>query len=489
MTTAENIVVDGYDLLAEKTRDLFAPRTAGGRSLHRGSAQLSPEGRLDAHPNAGPTEPDCLTSGLFVDTPSGVYLDLAQGLSKRLVDDLHPLIQLSVSDTHSGAELAQLISRLTEQRLPDMGPCETVLSQGEAAARDTGIALAGAAARRRFVKRHGLNTLAQVMDVLGLPAQGAVDSEPALPASLPQSAPFLVVSCGDSLNECTRDSSADTTDPRPALVHVPIGCDLEQLEALFDDRPITEILETPGALQQSLADGRVPADLFAGFVVEVCQGDGGHGIADREWLAALVAAARQRDALVCVDEVQSFGRTGQLFAVEHTVVSPDILWTAPVDDLGLTVLRQGLAHPGFVGGGEAGPDTVPQKVIQRAWATVHLLTEHPEPAFEGRTLLANSRIKGEYLRMGLAELSAAHPDILPSFSGLASLWGMQVEHREDVLATAWRMGLKLIDCGPATDISPLRLTLLTDVLTHEIDQITAALDRVFTAVEEAYPDE
>lgn len=489
MTTAENIVVDGYDLLAEKTREMFPPRTLGDRSLHRGSAHLAPEARREADVQPGSTDPIGLISGLFVDSSAGVYIDLAQGLTRRFVDEQHPLIQQSAADTHPGVELAQWISRLTEQRLPDMGSCETVLSHSGAAAREIGIALAGAAAHRRFVKKHGLNILSQVMDALGLPQQREAGGESTVAGTLSQSAPFVLAACGDSFAECSSDLSAVATGSGPSLVHVPFGGELDSLEALFDDRPITELLQTPGALQQSLADGRVPSDLFAGFIVEVCQGKGGRGIADREWLGGLEAAARRREALLCVDEMQSFGRTGQLYAVEHTAISPDILWTSPADDLGLTVLREGLACPGFCEGGEAGSEAVSLTATQKAWATVQLLTEHPEPAFEGRTLLENSRIKGEYLRMGLAELSAAHPEVLPRFSGLGSLWGMQVEHREEVLATAWRMGLKLTGCGPAAEISPIRLTLLADVLTHEIDQLTAALDRVLTAVEEAHPDE
>ncbi len=489
MTTAENIVVDGYDLLAEKAREMFPPRTLGDRSLHRGSAQLAFDDRREAEATVGDADPGRLASGMFVDTPAGVYIDLAQGQALRFVDEQHPLIRQSTADTHTGVEFARCISHLTEQRLQDMGSCETVLSPGGAAARERGIALAGTAAQRRFVKKYGPNTLSQVMDALGLPQQSEAGGDSTVAGARSHSTPFMLAACGDSFAECSPDLSAVATGSGPSLVHVPFGGDLENLEALFDDRPITELLQTPGALQQSLADGRVPSDLFAGFIVEVCQGKGGRGIADREWLGGLVAAARRREALLCIDEMQSFGRTGQLYAVEHTPVSPDILWASPAVDLGLTVWRQDLACPEFSEDSEAGSETVPPTAIQKAWATVQLLTEHKEPAFEGRTLLENSRIKGEYLRMGLAELSAAHPEILARFSGLGSLWGLQVEHRDEVLATARRMGLQLTGCGPTAEVSSIRLTLLADVLTHEVDQLTAALDRVLTAVEEAHPDE
>lgn len=371
-----------------------------------------------------------------------------------------------------------------------MGACDTVLSASGPSARDVGFALARAWAHRRFVNKHGLATLARVLEALGLPHDGSPGVTASDPPASPLSAPFVLVACGDGLAECAPDPAAIAGAATSALMHMPFGGELDVLESLFDDRPITELLETPGALQQVFAQGHVPADLFAGFVVEVCPGEGGHGIADREWLAGLAEAARRWQGLVCVDELQSFGRTGQLYAVEHTAVSPDILWTAPVANLGLTVLRQELACPGFTEGNECSANqAIQQTAINRAWATLHLLTEHPEPVFEGRTLLENSRIKGEYVRMGLAELSAAHPEVLPRFSGLGCLWGLQVEHREEVIATAALMGLKLIGCGAAAEISRIRLVLVADVLTHEIDQIMGALDRVLTSVENDHPDE
>lgn len=64
----------------------------------------------------------------------------------------------------------------------------------------------------------------------------------------------------------------------------------------------------------------------AAVVVEPVQGDAGVRIADEEWLTALRRRCDESGALLVFDEVQTgFGRTGKLFALEHSGVVPDIL--------------------------------------------------------------------------------------------------------------------------------------------------------------------
>lgn len=75
-----------------------------------------------------------------------------------------------------------------------------------------------------------------------------------------------------------------------------------------------------------------PADLglidthTAAVVVEPIQGDAGVRVPAAEWLQALRIRCTEVGALLVFDEVQTgFGRTGRLFAFEHTGVVPDIL--------------------------------------------------------------------------------------------------------------------------------------------------------------------
>lgn len=65
---------------------------------------------------------------------------------------------------------------------------------------------------------------------------------------------------------------------------------------------------------------------IAAILVEPIQGTAGNVIPPRDFLPALGALARELGALLIVDEmITGWGRTGRLFAVEHTGLRPDIL--------------------------------------------------------------------------------------------------------------------------------------------------------------------
>lgn len=62
---------------------------------------------------------------------------------------------------------------------------------------------------------------------------------------------------------------------------------------------------------------------------EIIQGEGGVVPLEKDFVLAAEAMAKQNDALLIVDEVQTGnGRTGRLFAYEHFGIKPDIITTA-----------------------------------------------------------------------------------------------------------------------------------------------------------------
>lgn len=67
----------------------------------------------------------------------------------------------------------------------------------------------------------------------------------------------------------------------------------------------------------------------AAVLLEVVQGEGGVHLADAAYLRAAERLCRQHGALLIVDEVQTgFGRTGRLWACEHSGITPDLLCLA-----------------------------------------------------------------------------------------------------------------------------------------------------------------
>jgi 4-aminobutyrate aminotransferase / (S)-3-amino-2-methylpropionate transaminase / 5-aminovalerate transaminase len=70
---------------------------------------------------------------------------------------------------------------------------------------------------------------------------------------------------------------------------------------------------------------QVGADQVAAVLVEPIQGEGGFVVPGQGFLPALASFCRQNGIVFVADEVQTgFGRTGDMFAVEHEGVVPDV---------------------------------------------------------------------------------------------------------------------------------------------------------------------
>jgi len=533
---AESIIIDGYDLLAETGRVRLPDHVVAGRRLNRGTATVSPRGTPHAggeevrreharqiFPNTlGPDSPvvdlSYPTAGMFVDSPAGVYLDLYQGVAQKLFDERHPALERTVraladsglafrreintddfltlsrriEGLHTSPELAALVNGLTQRAFPQMGACRLFFSNSGAEAGEAAIKIAQLHAYRRFLRQWGPDVLARLMRDLGIAREAAFDADTSGgPDPLYADYPFFLIGCEGAFHGRTLGVLNLTRSKKAQLLgytrtrwrrHVPFNGRLADFTDLIDKRPITAILDAPGGAAAVIAAGRVPVDLAALFAVECYQGEGGYHLADRAWLSAVARACRELGVLFGVDEVQSFGRTGTLYAAEHFGLQPDIVWMSKGAVVGFTVARAELAedcHPGWhsntFGGGKFFD-------VNLAHAVIDTLVNWREPLFEGRGYLENSRLKGEYVRVRLADLSARHPEVFPEFSGLGGMWGLTVRWRDDVIQTGWRLGAKLLGCGPKGELSRLRIVLLTDVLTREVDQMIEVLDRVFAAV-------
>ena len=79
-------------------------------------------------------------------------------------------------------------------------------------------------------------------------------------------------------------------------------------------------------IEHELFGHLVSPDEVAAIVVEPIQGEGGYVIAPDAFLQRLRELTRRHGILLVADEVQSgMGRTGKMFAIEHTGVQPDIV--------------------------------------------------------------------------------------------------------------------------------------------------------------------
>ena len=141
--------------------------------------------------------------------------------------------------------------------------------------------------------------------------------------------------------------------------------------------------------------------------MEPVLGEGGYIVPPPGFLPRLREITRQHGILLIADEVQTgFGRTGELFAVRHWDVEPDILVMAKGIASGLPlsgiIAREELIarwRPGAHGGTYGG------NVVACAAANATL------DVIEDEGLVENARERGAQFLAGLRELARRHPSI------------------------------------------------------------------------------
>ena len=161
-------------------------------------------------------------------------------------------------------------------------------------------------------------------------------------------------------------------------------------------------------------------DETAAMILEPVLGEGGYMPAPPAFIAGLVERCRAHEILFIADEVQSgFGRTGEMFAVDHYGIQPDIICMAkgiasgfPFAALGTTVELDAQwtkgSHGGTYGGNAMG--------CAAALATIEIMSD---PAF-----LQNVRERGEQLRAGLEQMRR-HDDGIVQVRGLGLMVGTE----------------------------------------------------------------
>src|SRR5207244_10676998 len=81
-----------------------------------------------------------------------------------------------------------------------------------------------------------------------------------------------------------------------------------------------------------------PPEDTAGVFVEPVQGEGGYIVPPPGWMDRIAKIAKDNDLLLIDDEVQSgLGRTGKMWAIEHSDAVPDILTMAKSPGGGLPI--------------------------------------------------------------------------------------------------------------------------------------------------------
>jgi acetylornithine aminotransferase len=178
-----------------------------------------------------------------------------------------------------------------------------------------------------------------------------------------------------------------------------------------------------------------------------------------------LSAAASRDALLCLDEIQTgVGRTGTFFAFEQLGVRPDLVTLAKGLANGLPIgclLVSDEAAGGFVPGDHGSTFGGNPVTCSAACAVVDAVDD---------ALLGNVRTQGERLRAGLARLPG-----LGDVRGAGLLVGADTERpAAEIVAAALELGLVVLTAGEHV----LRLAPPLVVAADEVDHALAILEEV-----------
>jgi 4-aminobutyrate aminotransferase len=266
--------------------------------------------------------------------------------------------------------------------------------------------------------------------------------------------------------------------PFPADVyHVPFPNEFDGGSAAASLRAIDELLYSS-----------VAPDQVCAIIIEPVQGEGGFNVAPFDFLRGLRALCDRHGILLIADEIQSgFGRTGRMFAVEHSAVVPDLIVTAkslaggfPLSAVtGRADVMDSVA-PGGLGGTYAGNPVACAAALavldvmhdedtlgraQKLGARVHerLLAMYRDPRFN---CIGNVRGLGAMLAMELVRDRNSHEP--EPASDLA----------RKVVIKAADLGLVILTCGHYANVLRVLvpLTASLEVVDEGISILERALD-------------
>jgi 4-aminobutyrate aminotransferase len=224
-------------------------------------------------------------------------------------------------------------------------------------------------------------------------------------------------------------------------------------------------------------------DTVAAILVEPVQGEGGYVVPPATFMPMLRKVCDEHGILLIADEVQSgFGRTGRMFAVEHTGVDPDIMCVAKALGNGMPIAAMIARHK-----------------VMRAWHEgEHGSTFGGNPVACAAAIavietLTRERIPERAERLGRKVMERARgwqSDIpaLADVRGLGLMIGMEfmrdgaptTELVDRIAAAALARGLLVLSCGIDANVIRLipPLTIPEDELDAGLDILEAAMREV-----------
>jgi acetylornithine/N-succinyldiaminopimelate aminotransferase len=207
-----------------------------------------------------------------------------------------------------------------------------------------------------------------------------------------------------------------------------------------------------------------------GIMVEPIQGEGGVIVPDEKYLAIVREICDRHNILLIVDEVQTgIGRTGKLFAYEHSGIEPDIMTLAKALGNGFPVgamLSTNKIAKAFSPGNHASTFGGNPLAMAAAYATLTTILQE--------RVLDNCFRLGEYFLAQLKKLQGKHKIIQEvRGKGLMLACALNIEGAE-IVNECMKRGV-LINC---TGGKTLRFVPPLIISTQDVDYVINILDEV-----------
>jgi LysW-gamma-L-lysine/LysW-L-ornithine aminotransferase len=208
----------------------------------------------------------------------------------------------------------------------------------------------------------------------------------------------------------------------------------------------------------------------AAVILEPVQGEGGVRPADAEYLRVAAELCNRVGALLILDEIQTgFGRTGRMFACEHSGVTPDLMCLAKSMGNGVPIGAAAIGpRVGTLGVGIHGSTFGGNPLTcAAAAATIGVLRDG--------AVIARGAIAGERLLSGLRAIS--NPRIR-EVRGMGLMVGVELRERvRPTLQALQAQGVLALQAGPTT-VRFLPPLVISD---QQVDMIIAAMAQVLEA--------
>jgi len=237
------------------------------------------------------------------------------------------------------------------------------------------------------------------------------------------------------------------------------------------------------AVERMLAAAKAVGQDIAAVVIEPVQGEAGAIVPPDDFLPRVRQVCNHYGVLLIADEVQTgFGRTGEIFGVDHWDVTPDIMCFGKALGGGVVPMSAFFSTPEIWSCMEPNPfmhtTTTGGNPLAcaSALAAITVLIEED--------LATQAKTKGEYVLKQLGVLKARYPGVLAKARGLGLLLGM--EFPTDGIGYKVASGLfsrGVLTAGTLTNAKNIRFEPALTIPQETLDEVLTRLEDVFKSID------